>query len=235
MIGLLVAAALSAAHPTVANAEPTDAVAAAIKQQQRQAMPSPYFLDSSTVLQVSCPTKLKDDDGTEQDGFYLGTAFYIGDGKWITARHVVRDEEAEGMPLFPVCNMAGLPIKVLEVGKGHADYAIISSPLVPPNRLVLSCAGFQQGRRYYATGYAEGNPWQVTVRLTGTGSKSYWPGAGNNEELLRGNTVQGQSGGPVSDDDGVVLGIVSAGDENGVPTSIVLSLADTSLCKVARK
>jgi hypothetical protein len=67
-------------------------------------------------------------DGTE-DGYYLGTAFYIGDGKWVTARHVVRDEEASGKPLFPVCNMAGLPIKVLDVGKGFVDYALISSPL----------------------------------------------------------------------------------------------------------
>jgi hypothetical protein len=73
------------------------------------------------------------------------------------------------------------------------------------------------------------------VRLTGSGSKTHEPGAGNNEELLRGNTVQGQSGGPVSDDRGVILGIVSAGEDDGVPTSIVLSLADTPLCKVARK
>lgn len=232
MIALLVAAALSAAQPTVTDAEPVGLNM--LQQQQRSTEPSPYFLDSSAVLQVVCPTKFEDDDGTMKDGSYLGTAFYIGDGKWVTARHVVRNEEENGKPLFDGCKMGGLPIKVLDIGKGHVDYALIQSDLVPPTRLVTSCDGFKQGRDYFATGFANGNPWQVTVRLTGTGSKSYWPGAGNNEEILRGNSVQGQSGGPVSDDRGVVLGIVSAGDSDGVPESIVLSLADTPLCKVTK-
>jgi hypothetical protein len=169
------------------------------------------------------------------DGAWLGTAFYVGNGQWVTARHVVVDEDTRGNPLYQGCTMAGVPIKVLDVGKGSVDYALFSSPVTPPNRTIISCDGFQQGRSYFATGYADGNPWQVTVRLTGSGSKSYDPGVGNNEDLLRGNTVEGQSGGPVADDRGVVVGIVSAGDENGVPTSIVLSLADTPLCKVARK
>jgi hypothetical protein len=230
MISLLVAASLAAAHPAYPAQH---GIAAA--ESQFAADPSPYFLDSSTVLQVSCPTKIKDEDGVEQDGAYLGTAFYVGNGQWVTARHIVVDEDSPDKHLYPVCKLGGLPIKVLDVGKGFVDYALFSSPVTPPNRAIISCAGFQQGRTYYATGYADGNPWQVTVRLTGSGSKNREPGAGNNEELLRGNTVQGQSGGPVSNDDGVILGIVSAGDSDGAPTSIVLSLADTPLCKVARK
>jgi hypothetical protein len=229
MISLLVAASLAAAHPAY---HPAQHGITAAQPGFPIADPSPYFLDSSTVLQVSCP--IKDEDGIEE-GSYLGTAFYVGNGQWVTARHIVVDEESPDKHLFPVCNMGGLPIKVLDVGKGFVDYALISSPLTPPQRAVISCERFQQGRTYYATGYADGNPWQVTVRLTGSGSKSYQPGAGNNEEILRGNTIQGQSGGPVSDDRGVVLGIVSAGDADGVPMSLVLSLADTPLCKVASK
>jgi hypothetical protein len=205
------------------------------RRVSRLPSPSPYFLDSSTVLQVSCPTKFKDEDGIEQDGYYLGTAFYVGNGQWVTARHVVVDEDSSDKHLYPVCNLGGLPIKVLDVGKGFVDYALFSSPVTPPQRAIISCEGFRQGSTYFATGYADGNPWQVTVRLTGTGSKTYEPGAGNNEDLLRGTTIQGQSGGPVADDRGVVIGMVSAGEENGIPTSIVLSLADTPLCKVARK
>jgi hypothetical protein len=71
-------------------------------------------------------------------------------------------------------------------------------------------------------------------RLTGTGSKSYWPGAGNNEEVLRGNTSPARAA--VRSPTTVVLSSASSQPvTNGVPTSIVLSLADTPLCKVARK
>jgi hypothetical protein len=227
MIGLLVAAAIAVSHPVY----PVQHGIAPAQPGIETAEPSPYFLDSSAILQVTCPAKLENGS----PGVYLGTAFYVGNGQWVTARHVVRDEDSQNKPLYAGCTIAGVPLKVLDVGKGFVDYAMFSAPLSPPTRLILSCEGMQQGRSYFATGYADGNPWQVTVRLTGSGSKAYEPGAGNNEEVLRGNTIPGQSGGPVADDRGVVVGIVSAGDEDGVPTSIVLSLADTPLCKVARK
>jgi hypothetical protein len=120
MIGLLVAAALSAAHPAVANVEPTDAVAAAIKQQQRQAMPSPYFLDSSTVLQVSCPTKFKDDDGVGT-GRRIPRHGILHRRRSSGSRHVtsfVDEDSPDNASLPGLQASAGLPIKVLEVGKG---------------------------------------------------------------------------------------------------------------------
>jgi hypothetical protein len=227
MIGLLVAAAIAVSRPVY----PVQHGIAPAQPGVESVEPSPYFLDSSAILQVICPAKMEDGS----DGSYLGTAFYVGNGQWVTARHVVRDEDSQNKPLYVGCTIAGVPLKVLDIGKGFVDYAMFSAPLSPPTRMILSCEGMQQGRSYFATGYADGNPWQVTVRLTGSGSKTFMPGAGNNEEVLRGSTVPGQSGGPVVDDRGVVVGIVSAGEENGIPSSIALSLADTPLCKVARK
>lgn len=209
MISLLAAAALAAAQPV-----------------STVSIPSPYFLDNATVVQVSCPVS---------DGEYLGSAFYIGDGKFITARHVIRDEDSSDKHLFGTCRIADKPITVLDVGKGSVDYALISAPVYPPVRAILSCDGFTQSRQYYATGYASGMPWLVTQRLIGSGSKLYEPGFGNNEDLLRGSSTEGMSGGPVSDTDGVIVGLVSAGAGEGITMEIFLSLADTPLCKVARK
>lgn len=205
MISLLLAAALTAANPV--------------------ADPSPYFLDDATITQVTCPTG--------DDGAWLGTAFYLGNGKWMTARHVIRDEDSRDKHLFPACYVGGKKITVTEVGIGFRDYAIFTADIYPQYRAILSCNGFSQSLHYYATGYAEGNPWPVTQRLVGSGSNSLEPGVGNNEALLRGASTEGMSGGPVSDDDGVVVGLVSAGAGEGVTMEMFLPLADTSVCRSA--
>lgn len=71
-------------------------LAAAAAAQPSEA--SPYFLDTSTVVQVAC----------EQ---WLGSSFYIGDGTFITARHVVRDDKKN----IAKCWVHGEPIRVLIV------------------------------------------------------------------------------------------------------------------------
>jgi hypothetical protein len=43
--------------------------------------------------------------------------------------------------------------------------------------------------------------------------------------------VEGQSGGPVSDNDGLVVGIVSQGENSGKTESYILALSDTPICK----
>jgi hypothetical protein len=57
------------------------------------------------------------------------------------------------------------------------------------------------------------------------------PGLGNYNTILRGSDVEGQSGGPVSDTDGLVVGIVSQGENSGKTESYILALADTDICK----
>lgn len=202
--------------------------AASVLTLDTPSSPSPYFLDQSTVMQVVCPIEK---DGMK--GSWTGSAFYIGNGRFVTARHVIRDEDDPAKPLLTTCTIKDQPVTILDVGKGSVDYAMIQAAVWLPYRAILSCNGVKQGRSYYATGYAMGNPWQVTTRLIGSGSKVYSPGPGNNEESLRGRAVQGMSGGPVGDDDGVIVGIMSAGADYGIPETIILSLADTPLCKKA--
>jgi serine protease Do len=185
------------------------------------AEPSPYFLDESTVVPIKC----KD---------WVGTGFYIGDGRYVTARHVVRDDNKK----IVQCEMAGKEITVLQVGAIH-DYAIFKAPVYLPYREIISCAGFKEGANYYAEGYAQGRPWVVTQRLIGTKTETgYMVEDNKNAKQVfgveaRGSTTEGQSGGPVKDDDGLVVGIVSAGSEGGETGQLFVSLADTPLCKTA--
>lgn len=185
------------------------------------AEPSPYFLDASTVVQIVCSR------GKEVGS---GTAFYIGDGKFVTAKHVVRDTDAKGQPLR-LCKIKGKVVRTIEQGKGGIDYAIVSGPIYRPYRAIVSCAGFSEGQPYFATGYAEGNPWVITNRFIASSSHLIGSGLGLLNTILRGSDVEGQSGGPVSDNDGLVVGIVSAGETTGKTESYILALADTDICK----
>lgn len=202
MLALLVSAAVAAAPP---------------------GEPSPYFLDDSVVVMVDC----KD---------WTGSAFYIGKGLFLTARHVVRDDKGK-IVHCRVGNglLADKPITVIQVGAIH-DYAVFKAPYYLPYRAIISCAGFQEGHNYYAQGYAYGREWVVTQRLIGTAtSAAYTLTNGKHPHFVigvetKGSTTEGQSGGPVSDDDGLVVGIVSAGDDAGESMQIFVSLADTPLC-----
>lgn len=180
--------------------------------------PSPYFLDPSSVVKFEC-------------AHGSGSGFYIGDGKFITARHVVLNMEEDGTP-NDNCRINGMPVHVITIGKGWVDYALVSAPISLTFRQIMTCRPFREGQTYYATGYAEGRPWPVTQKLIGTGAReASSQGAGANESLLRGAATEGMSGGPVVDENGVVVGIVSAGAEGGETSTMFLALADTPYCK----
>jgi S1-C subfamily serine protease len=187
-----------------------------------QADPSPYFLDEETVVMVNCTD-------------WTGSAFYVGNGEYITARHVVRDDKGK----IVKCDVAGKPITVLQVGDIH-DYAIFKAKVYLPFREIISCDGFKEGQDYYAEGYAMGRPWVVTQRLIGSSVKvSYGLDENGNGKPVtgadvRGSTTEGQSGGPVKDHDGRVVGIVSAGEDGGETMQELVSLSDTPLCKKAQ-
>lgn len=171
--------------------------------------PSPYFLDSSTVVQVVC---------TES----LGTAFYIGQGLYITAKHVAVEAG---------CTIHEKPIRVIVLGPKRNDFAMITAEYYPSYRAIISCDPFIEGHRYFATGYAAGRPWSVTDRLIASNDHFVEDAPWFNTTILRGSFTAGQSGGPVSDEDGVVHGIVSAGPTDGETTALTLAFHDTSICK----
>lgn len=184
--------------------------------------PSPYFLDNATILYVDC------DDAS-------GTAFYVGDGKFITARHVVLKGDNEHAPPAH-CSINSKPVRIIELGRGKVDYALISAPVYPQYRAIVSCQPFQEGQAYFASGYASGNEWVVTQRLIGSSNHvTDRSDLDYGASYLRGSTTAGQSGGPVSDNDGVVHGIVSGGPTDGMTEADILALADTPYCERASR
>lgn len=181
-------------HPVVIEA-PSEAV-------------SPYVFDAVTTVEVSCDR-------------WMGTAFYVGNGQFLTARHIVQGA------LY--CSIAGKRVSVVSKGPSAGeDWALISSDYRPPFRVVYTCDRMQPGGQYWSTGYAQGNPWLVTTRLRG--SQMVEQGTREN----RGVIIGGMSGGPVQDLDGVVYGLNSwslvVGDDP-LPTAGVVEVADTPLCR----
>lgn len=174
------------------------------------ALPSPYLADGSVVVQIACP-----DGGA-------GSAVYLGSGRYLTAAHVVTDEKT-GIEIQ--CLIAGQPIAVKSIDRS-ADYALIEAAHYPAFHAVISCERLAEGEEYFATGYASGNPWPVTSRLRGTGAHQVDGTANTNLTL-----VNGMSGGAVVDRDGVDHAIIDWRDEDGIPDSGVVEIADTPLCK----
>lgn len=171
--------------------------------------PTPYFIDASTVMRVTCSKS-------------FGSAFYIGGGKFVTAQHVITNTN---------CKVNEMPIKITDFVR-ELDFTMFTANVKTPYRVIMSCEGFKEGQNYYAVGYAEGRTWPVVQRLVGTSHKLHQPKKlFDKTTFLRGSAVKGMSGGPVFDEDGVVVGIVSHHVLNGVSEADVLALADTPICK----
>lgn len=174
---------------------------------------SPYPVDGSTIIYVIC------NDGT-------ATAFYLGDGRFMTARHVVASPKTQW------CDIDGRHVQVLSKGADAAhDWAIVSAPWAKmAYKVSYTCNRMHPGDTYLSTGYAEGHTWQVTTVLRA--SQQVDSDDGTRE--VRGSIIEGMSGGPVADLQGVVYGINSwQMQDNGraVPLSGVLELAQTPLCR----
>jgi hypothetical protein len=71
-------------------------LAATLPQRAGRLTPSPYFLDAGTVVPMVC-----------SQGRGSGTAFYIGDGRFLTAKHVALDDKRT-QPAAR-CTIAGKP------------------------------------------------------------------------------------------------------------------------------
>lgn len=170
---------------------------------------TPYVVDGSTIVLVSCPR-------------WSGTAFYVGNGQFMTARHVMAGAVN--------CTIGGQPVRVVSMGPDKSqDWALVAADVAMRYRVLYSCDRIRPGGTYFASGYAQGNPWQVTTRLRGTQLRD----ADDSSREMRGSTIPGMSGGTYSDEDGVVYGIVSWGlnsDGDPLPLSGVVELADTPLC-----
>lgn len=162
-----------------------------------------------------------------------GTAFVIRENILVTAAHVV-DEKCKD-------SATGLPVRAYYVDWDN-DFALVTMDTGPLTDVMeYKCDGFTAGERYSAIGFSGGLRLRET-RLVASGLRTGLNGLIriNKTETrpsihlyeLNGNIYRGMSGGPVIDEEGIVVGINSTTDDNGHGGS--RELRDTILCGAPR-
>lgn len=150
-----------------------------------------YSYTPNAVVRIGC-------------AFASGTAFHIGDGKYVTAFHVVKN-----------C-LDTFPGAVIDKEKDFATF----HGAVLPEKISFSCSSYRVGDMYVAVGYAEGGFYQAREPAVAVDYKI------DGYQAFIGSFVPGMSGGPVLNKDGKAVGIV-----NMRWPARSLSLDDTYLCK----
>lgn len=146
-----------------------------------------------------------------QCGNAVGTAFHIGDGRYITAAHVVSHGD---------CAIGGFPVRLV-----HQDGKLDTAELigaVAPEKFEIDCSGFRPNQHYLAIGYAGG---VVRLDLPLIYSAFGRDPEGTNGMFVGPDSQPGMSGGPLINEDYQVSGIV----QQRWP-SRARALADTYLC-----
>lgn len=147
-----------------------------------------------------------------------GTAFAVGPGLWLTARHVVR-----GCPHVVLANEAIEQLAVASIlsVSDEADVAILATEGGPrPLALDLDETDLVPGTEGFHAGYPQGEPGEATSLLIGRErmvTKGAWRGRENTlawaeTGRTRGlnGSLGGMSGGPVFDARGKAIGITIA-------------------------
>jgi S1-C subfamily serine protease len=128
-------------------------------------------------------------------GNYMGTAFHIGQGRYITASHVVSDTDTG-------CKI-GTDKATIVGNDGKLDIAELKGPVIDA-KVELDCSGFKVGHEYLAIGYAGGvYRTRLPMIFAGFGGD---PDNGNGE-FIGTDMIPGMSGGPIFGEDYRVDGI----------------------------
>jgi hypothetical protein len=148
-----------------------------------------------------------------------GTAFRVGTGAYLTARHV-----SSGVN----CTIDGEPIQVTWESV-ELDVAVLRTK-VYGKPLPIDCSGYKDGEAYAGVGHARGLPVQrVVFVLFIADMDARLPRWMRFKTLFGERFIPGQSGGAVFGSSGAVVGIVN-GYNRDIPLSYSTQLKDTPLC-----
>lgn len=146
-----------------------------------------------------------------QCGEATGTAFHIGNGRYITAAHVVA---------FGSCSIGGSPASLAGVNR-DLDIAEVSGPPDRP-KLDIDCHGFEVSHQYLSIGYPYGLTRMIFPLIYSAFGRD--PDNGNGM-FIGADVIPGMSGGPLLNENYRVAGIV-----NQRWPSRSRPLSDTYLC-----
>lgn len=126
----------------------------------------------------------------------VGSAFHIGNGRYVTADHVLANGGGS-------CAINGEPIRVLHESPKD-DIAEITGPVLPV-RFQIDCSPFKPGKHYLAAGYAGGRYlFRLPLIYSAFGAD---PDNGNGR-FVGPDVVPGMSGGSLINEDHRVSGVV---------------------------
>ena len=185
--------------------EPAPELPSAMLEDDGPTLPEPSTLDNRILIQVEKP----------RTG--IGSAFAIdGNGRWLTARHVVDGCDDVGILYGP---NKYVPASRIETDT-ERDLAIITTDHSPRPTAVELEGELKVGQAGYHVGYPQGRPGEVSSRLLARSkliSRGYrrgeepvlaWVEVGRTRGLV--GSLGGLSGGPVFDRDGKVRGVIVA-------------------------
>lgn len=162
----------------------------------------------------------------------IGTGTVVSDKLMFTASHVIDGAKTCTVERRQVMRDTTETLIVIRDEPSH-DIALLRGSLGPKS-FEVSCTGFLIGQTYYMAGRPYGGnlvvvPLLATNRYV-TGTPTIGLPTIEHLRVLIGATHPGMSGGPVVDDEGRVVGIVSSRPTNGVAETMAKELADTFVC-----
>ena len=163
--------------------------------------------------------------------FQVGSGIQINSNTVITAEHVVRN----GGCRVDYARRGGYRDLTVVNSSSNNDFAeLSSSQTLRGTNMRVSCEGVVTGQTYWLAGYpGGGNLSVVQVQATDryirgvTANSRYTI---DNLRVMQGQAYGGMSGGPVINQAGQVVGIISAVARNVPDETMIKELSDTWMC-----